>query len=338
VADKNKSRGDMRLSLNARLTADLYATSDPFNAPNGLSDTAKALAVAFAPDRTTEFHLEQLRTSAIPWVVLQGLFDPSSIHADTPSTMRSGMATVGHEAIMAVLIAIGAARLEPISYAHENEGDIAVHLTPMRDDDLDRLSLAKSKGALRGHTDASFNPSADDFAAGDTEFSPAPDFVVLGAVRNPRNVPTRIARLSDVVDGLSASEVGELARPVFIVSPQSSFEVPGFPKRVAPVLWYDSQRVLCCRFSHSQIAVDDGLHPDAAGALRKFKTRLQSCYQDVVLSPGEIMIFNNRTLVHGRGDIGESWCAEGRWLVRAYARLHNTKHNVFDPERPWIAK
>src|SRR5262249_8089537 len=108
--------------------------------------------------------------------------------------------------------------------------------------------------------------------------------------------------------------------------------------RLAPVLWRTEKGIWCCRFSHSRIVADDVEHPRSVSALQEFERAVENCSDSLVLEPGEVLLFNNRTNVHGRGHVAEGWSPSARWLVRAYANLSTTPINGSDPGRRWIAQ
>jgi L-asparagine oxygenase len=321
----------MKVFPRSELPADISAK--PYEDPLGVCETARALVgTSFvATDREI---LARVEDFSAPYVVAVDAFNASDIEVPTPSSFIPPIPESGR-AFAAMLNLIVAAGLRPLSYIYENEGALAVNLSPKRLDSEDKLALEKSTKDLSGHTDASFNPSSAEFVAGDSRFSPAPDFVVLAGIRNPARVATRIALLSDVLPLLSEEDRAELQQPNFILTPQSSFVLPDDAVRYGPVLWRDSGDQWCCRFSHSKIAADPSLHPGAISALARVSEVLRAVSKAIVIAPGEILLFNNRTIIHGREKIGD-WNPTARWLLRMYANRPSTPVNELDADRSWI--
>jgi L-asparagine oxygenase len=281
--------------------------------------------------------LRKVADFTIPYLHVRGTFEAGAITSATPHEMA--MEVPGsHPALTATLSLLRAAKLFPISYQYENGGQLAVHISPRRPDSIDRRSFLKSTSALRGHTDASFNPTPEEFRAGDQEFAPSPDFLALACIRNPDEVPTNVTSLSEVLAKLTDEEISYLTAPIFILKPQPSFEIAEDAVRVGAVLWRDASGVYCCRFSHKYISVSSEMYPEAANALEKFQRVVAECAHPIVLGPGDILILNNRTLVHGRGEIGGEWDPEARWLMRMYASREQSSVICQDPARPWVLK
>ena len=280
--------------------------------------------------------LTKLAEFDIPQLLARGAFDAGVISAGTPD--RMAVSVPGSEpAIRAILNLLAGAGLQPFSFAYENDGCLAANLTPQRPDSVDRLSFQKSTKGLRGHTDASFNPSPTEFQPG--SYSPSPDFLALGCIRNPDSVPTKITKLSRVLSRLKGEHISALCESKFFLYPQPSFELPGDAVRVGPVLWRDKTDTMCCRCSHTNIAVDESTFPAHAEALTSFLDHVSNEVEEFVLAPGEILILNNRLVVHGRGQIGKSWHNRARWLLRVYAYGPSTPHSSAGmADRSWVVR
>jgi L-asparagine oxygenase len=197
----------------------------------------------------------------------------------------------------------------PISYNSENSGALYVNLVRM---DGDGLQAQKSTKDMRGHTDAIAHSLGEDEMLSE-KVSPSPNTVVLICLANPGDTPTKICCIDDVLSKLSFKTIHELKKEQFIAYPQNTFK--GLNPLVNVSVLKDSpQRV---RFSHGKVDIDPAM-PNAEAAreaLNEFKQKIEECYIDVVLKPGDIAFINNRNAIHGRGNVGMN----DRWLIRTYA-------------------
>jgi hypothetical protein len=323
----------MKISLRTAFPSD--HVSDAYTDPLGIY--ASAIAEAGARfDSANRQILRTLTDASASHIVLPDAFRAELIDVATPTAMNVEVLAV-KPAQIATISLFAAADLQPISYASENGGLLTVNIVPQPAGGDDQVSFEKSTKELSGHTDAVYFPSRSEFLAGASSLSCSPDFVALACVRNPALVPTKLALLSDIVQLLSDDDQQELTRRIFIIRPQSSFDLPFASWRLGPVLWREDAGTLCCRFSHSKISVDASLYPKAANALRNFSMAVARSYQSFPLKPGEILLFNNKIVVHGRGAIGGEWSPESRWLLRTYANKKGTPLVATDPRHPWRA-
>lgn len=304
---------------------------------NPLKIWSSAVSAEQSFDKEGLAALQKVADFTIPYLHVRGTFEAAAITTATPDEMAVEVLE-SSPAVAATLSLLRAAKLHPISYQYENGGQLAVHISPRRSNSVDRKSFLKSTSALRGHTDASFNPTPDEFKLGDQEFAPSPDFLALACIRNPDGVPTNVVLLSSVLAHLSEDEILQLMAPIFILKPQPSFEIDEDVVRIGAVLWRDAKGAHCCRFSHKYISVSEEDYPDAAKALLKFQQMVAEYAQPVVLGPGDILLLNNRTLIHGRGEVGGEWGPSARWLMRMYASREQSAVICQDPQRPWVLK
>jgi len=182
----------------------------------------------------------------------------------------------------------------------------------------------KSKGGMRGHTDAVSFPFNGDDDPDDGRIAPSPDFVSLVGLRNPKDVPTRLMLLQDVLPLLSPADVDELKKPQYSIRAQRTFRQG--TKRIlgtehfvidAPVL-KDTAGGTYVRYSHSNVTP-----PVNGGPAEQASNQLEACCNQtakpVVVQPGDVLIINNRSALHGRGEVGDDVGGQSRWLLRAYA-------------------
>jgi hypothetical protein len=212
-------------------------------------------------------------------------------------------------------------RLETVSYGSENDGHLFVNLVAMPGQGA---VPEKSKASMRGHTDAVSFPFNGEDDPEDPRIAPSPDFVTLIGLRNPKRVPTRVMSLSDMLGRLSTDDVAELKKAQYLIRAQRTFRL-GTKKLLgdehsvvdAPVL-KDTERGTYVRYSHSNV-----VPTEEGGAAARASGRLEAACNEtavpVVIDPGDIVFVNNRLALHGRGEVGDGFGGQSRWLLRTYA-------------------
>lgn len=50
---------------------------------------------------------------------------------------------------------------------------------------------------------------------------------------------------------------------------------------------------------------------------------------DLTLNPGDVVLINNRRMLHGRGRVSEGYGGETRWLLRSYAMFYENFYSDF---------
>lgn len=251
---------------------------------------------------------------------LAGVFDAASL-VDTPEGFFPVPDTDGTVLGRAAALAVhGLLQLETISYGSENEGNLFVNLVAMPGAGA---FAEKSKGGMRGHTDAVSFPFRGEDNPEDGRIAPSPDFVTLVGLRNPKGVPTRLMPLKDVLVRLSPADVEELKKPQFSIRAQRTFRQG--TKRIlgkehvvidAPVL-KDSSGDIYVRYSHSTVVPTVTGGP-AEQALNKLEAACNASAEAVVVQPGDVLIVSNRLALHGRGEVGDNIGGQSRWLLRTY--------------------
>jgi hypothetical protein len=256
-----------------------------------------------------------------PYCHLQQVFDPNDL-GDTPLGPCPVPDTGTTMAARAAMLALhGALSLETVSYGTENDGSLFVNIVAMPGTGA---SAEKSKKELRGHTDGVSFPFNGEDDPKDPRIAPAPDFVTLAGLRNPKDVPTKLMPLTALLTKMSPSDVAELKKAQYSIRSQKSF-VQGMKLTLGEELVVVNVPVLKdvangthVRYSHSAV-----IPTASGGAAEQASNNLEAnCNQTaipIVVQPGDVLIINNRCSLHGRGEVGEDVGAESRWLLRTYA-------------------
>jgi hypothetical protein len=285
------------------------------------------LSAALAQDAAARLTVEGSNVAALrafvmsaPYRLLQAAFNPAGL-VDTPQDFTPVPDTDGTVAARAAaLCAHGLLDLESVSYGTENRGDLFVNLVTMPGDSK---YAVKSKRALRGHTDAVTFPFRGDDDASIPRIAPSPDLVTLSGLRNPNHVPTTAMPLDSILGQLSAQQIAELKLPQFYIDSQETF-VPGMKAVLGRVHVVVDEPVLrdtpdgpWIRFSHrSVLATVPGGAADTA--LSAFVRACAESVQHVLVAPGDLLLLNNRSALHGRTTVGTDVGGDSRWLLRTY--------------------
>lgn len=252
---------------------------------------------------------------------LKGVFDAAQL-VDTPEAFFPVPDTDGTTAGRVAALALhGLLQLETVSYGSENEGNLFVNLVAMPGAGA---FAEKSKGGMRGHTDAVSFPFRGDDDPEDRRIAPSPDFVTLVGLRNPKGVPTTLMQLRDVLPLLSNVDIEELKKAQYAIRAQRTFRqgtkrILGAEHLVVEgAVLKDTGTGIIVRYSHSTVTpmTEGGAAERASNHLEAACNRTA---RPVVVQPGDILLVNNRLALHGRGEVGEDVGGQSRWLLRTYA-------------------
>jgi len=255
-----------------------------------------------------------------PALHLRKVFVPGSL-PETPL----GFTPVPHcagttIAMVTAISALAALSSATISYGSENDGHLFVNLVVIPGEgDIPQ----KSTRGMQGHTDGVSFPLRGYTDPDDPRIAPSPDFVGLCCLRNPDSVPTTVMPLAAVLEEMPPHLIEELRKPQYVIGSQRTFE-DGMLKILGDELTLDEAQLLFkvdnadwIRFSHR---TTDPVDKDSAAqeAMDAFQKACRACVQDIALSPGDIVLVNNRIALHGRSPVGTAHGGETRWLLRTY--------------------
>lgn len=152
----------------------------------------------------------------------------------------------------------------------------------------------------------------------------SPEVFGLMGLRNPDGIATTLIPLDTVLKRLAPEVIAALMKPQFSAVSQSSFD-RNIDTKDIPVLKKLHDGSIGLRYSHSKLVANN---TEAAAALHQLAAEM--AYSDhvkrVVLNPGDALILNNRTCVHGRSSIMGTQKFDGmdRWLIRIYGYKFTT--------------
>ncbi len=259
-----------------------------------------------------------------PLIHLKAVFDVNEL-PETPTAFIPVPDVASTVAARVCAVAcLAALNSDTISYGSENDGHLFVNLVVLPgDDDF----ADKSKSDMRGHTDGVSFPVRGQLHELDGRVAPSPDFVCLSGLRNPDETTTTVMPLSAVLQQLTHAEINELTKPQYVIRPQKTFkrglrklfgeESPLLDAIPGIQLLFEGDDGYWIRYSHSAADADYDSEL-ATQAVSRFEQACQASLTSVVISPGDILIVNNRVGLHGRGVVGGEAGGTSRWLLRTY--------------------
>jgi L-asparagine oxygenase len=224
-------------------------------------------------------------------------------------TVSNTMATWEKQSFVseACLTGIGQLIGEIFGYKNENNSRIIHNVYPQKQL-RQSISNAGSEVTLPLHT--------EDVHA----FPYLPDFLAIYCLRSEPNckVFTYILSVKQVLSGLNAEILETLRSPLYYIDPPQSFG--GASQRSKEI------SVIHGSYEHPHITTEftdmHGVCPEACKALEIFK---EACNKSphlkrVNLEPGNLIIFDNRKIIHGRSSFHASFSEEGRWCQRIFIK------------------
>ena len=259
---------------------------------------------------------------AQPYLRLEDVFEPGQLpvtpedFCPIPSAEGTALAMV---TAIACLAAIGS---DTVSYGSENQGSLFVNLVvlpPGRGKFTD-----KSADKMSGHTDAVTFPMRGHRDPFDARIAPSPDFVCLSSLRNPKDVPTTVMPLDQLMTSLTDEHIEDLQKPQYLIGSQLTFR-DGMIDILGDELEVDYAQLLYAikdkwwiRFSHRTTQIATGAQASAQEAMVALKEASAGCILPLALKPGTIALVNNRIALHGRSEVGKEYGGQTRWLLRTY--------------------
>lgn len=205
---------------------------------------------------------------------------------------------------------IGALGYLPAGYATEAYGALPQNITPTGSNkSLETMTTAK----CQGHTDVC--DGLFPFEATSHDEIQSPEILALLCIRNPASVPTFVLPLKRILSNLSLDQTNLLQQELFHVLPQESFARSRKGRDLALLVYHKGRAHF--RYSNSKISTTN---PDAADVLKAVHSIVQAGQSEsrILLRPGDLLIINNRTALHGREDIAAKFDGSDRWLIRSY--------------------
>ncbi|MFJ3090089.1 guanitoxin biosynthesis L-enduracididine beta-hydroxylase GntD [Streptomyces sp. NPDC086838] len=240
----------------------------------------------------------------------------------TPTGYRDEPASREAQRASALLLLLGSLLGDPVSYMTQQRGRMVLDLFPIVGHETQQLG-SSSAGSLEWHNEDAFHPLRADW-------------IMLAALRNHDKVPTTFAPVQDVELDESTREM--LFEEHYVILPDESHtalfnsstvgieedprtaeafrqiaELCDKPRRTA---------VLSGSAEAPSLRIDPAFMPEhlldgePAEALRTLVSKIDAGLRDVVISPGELLIIDNKRAVHGRRPFTARYDGTDRWLRR----------------------
>lgn len=209
--------------------------------------------------------------------------------------------------------------LIPVVYEGENRTRLVRQVVPVENSSLDASSHG-SAIAFGYHVD---NPDLPLLSENCQDVSGCPEFLSLYGVRSKDNVPTTIVSVDEVVASIDKSVLQVLQCSLFNVRRPASFDANRVLSNHLPLLTHDETHGWLCRLDVENTYSSDN---KANKALQCLKEMLGSHEFDVdlILNPGDFLIFKNQKILHTRGEFTPNFDGKDRWLMRMFG-LSNSR-------------
>jgi hypothetical protein len=217
----------------------------------------------------------------------------------------------------AILVGIThAIGMRHFGYPEEKDGAILQDVHPLPGWEATLSNAGRIKFNL--HVESPFLPRAA-----------RPEAAALIALNNEARTATRIAIVEEVNAKLSPELIEILRQPLFSYRHDESFSLNGYTLHTAR----SSFLKLVDGFEESRCAIFAQAHSQEADvAVAAWMEAAEAMAIDVILEPGDILVFNNYRCAHGRGAV------EGkRWLKRVYGSRICNLANADDLVSVWTA-
>lgn len=223
---------------------------------------------------------------------------------------------------------IGIIETFPIRY-HSEEDSILRAVAPRRGSEKEYTSQSPYND-LDWHVDAAYRPMSND-----GHLSPLPDYLVFGIVHKGHEaIPITYIFINDVLSHLSREEIVEGLKPQFTVLSADSFSHK-IETHNLPLLIQNENGIF-----YSRITLQNAkpLNKNAAYFLERIRyiTNLKTIQNTISVSPGDIVILNNKQVLHKRDRFTPKWDGKDRFFIRIYS-VKNLDHGITtDLAEKWV--
>ncbi|WP_114192920.1 TauD/TfdA family dioxygenase [Edaphovirga cremea] len=306
-----KLPNDIRDSISEKLY-NLPASYDQERDPASLA-IAAASRIADLLDPCTQSQILDFREKRqSPYLLLRNFISTENI-PPTPTNDTSPDTDSWRVQAAALLGLLHLSGYVAASFQDEMGGRLCHMVMPAKNDEK---SFLRSTKMLNFHTEVVNGYFGEDFPeCGQTV---SPEAFGLICLRNPNGTPTTVLPLAKVLEKLDEETMTLLMKKKYTACSQSSFDRNIIIRNIS-VLNELSNGTLGIRYSHSKLKGQD---ESAQLALNKVHALLTDNPEtiNVNLNPGDALILNNRSCLHGRSAITDSATFDGldRWLIRIY--------------------
>jgi L-asparagine oxygenase len=267
-------------------------------------------------------------------LLVRGLLADLDGLGPSPGTSTPGSADPVANSTAVTLLAVSAVLGEPFTFASLYEGRLIQHVTPVRGQE-DAQTSEGSGNVLAWHVEDAFTDERCDFF-GLLCLRGAPDAVTLLAPARSLVLPAEVERVLREPRFVVAPDVAHLSG-LDAATPHPGHGLvdggaaPARAVRRAPVLTGPADDPEIC-FDAVYQCPGDPDDAEAADALAVLARAIDSVVVGHVLEPGQLLIADNRRVVHGRTLFQPRYDGTDRWLLRAMVcsdiRAHRRRGSV----------
>jgi L-asparagine oxygenase len=251
---------------------------------------------------------------------------PTECNRKTPENIHNH---IGETTILARIQAILLSYLdgEIISYEAEGDGHLFQDIIPVKNMETQQTSIG-SNIELEIHTEQAFSYYR-------------PDFLSLACLRSDPEAWTYILPVDVLLAHLSVEEIAILQQPLWKIGVDLSFRLRGEAflegdiRGPIPILSFsDSEDFFLC-FDQDLMT---GINEKAQEMITKIVQIYYKHRTAICLQPGDILILDNRKVVHGRSAFSPKYDGTDRFLIRCFATLDYRKYELVREGRMVLAK
>ncbi len=244
-----------------------------------------------------------------------------------PHTRKSSY--ISEACVVGISLLLG----EPIGFESEKLGDLIHNIVPVEANALSQ-SNEGSRAFLAFHNDTVYDKAG-------YYNSTNPDYLVLYCLRQQEGDPvlTHFVEAREIVEVLSAHQEEVLRSPSFRMASPSTYsreQRDGNPEwsLPSPVLTGPDDCPEICMAANGVLP----MHDEAARVLDQLNELLHTGQLGghVELTPGDVLLVNNRKGLHARGSYQARFDGSDRWLMRCYVRSSTWSLRDRRTERPGV--
>lgn len=189
---------------------------------------------------------------------------------------------------------------EPFNYSTLYDGRIVQNMVPVRSMEFTQTSQS-STGMLDWHCEDSFREDRCDYAG-------------LLCLRGDPSGASKYAQVKDVQ--LSPDLVATLREPRFHVRPDPAHVLPGDVSTRHLAILSGSESTPEIAYDTHHLEPIDEADTEAADALRELSAGLDEVAISHVMEKGDLLLFDNKRVVHARTPFTARFDGTDRWLMR----------------------
>jgi len=192
----------------------------------------------------------------------------------------------------------------PVGYIQEQNGALIQNIVPVHKTEYDQISTS-SKVNLVLHTETAFHPYK-------------PDYVLLLCLRGDPMAVTTYADIDDILTLLDQETISILQENWYQIGIDDSFKEQGKKYQTIniSILKKNNKEY---KFTYDEVLIEP-INDKAKKAMTKLADAVQQSVQGIILKTGDLLIMDNRKVIHGRKPFQPRYDGTDRWLQRMLVR------------------